>query len=148
MDEYFDKYVDEEFSKNRIRAMSLLQEENSLQEIVRLVGRDALSEQDQLKLEITKSLREDYLQQNAFHDVDTYCSLRKQNKMISTILKFYDEASRALDNGVYIGEIEEMPIREKISRMKYIHEDDIDEIDKIQDEIMEEVDQYIKGGKH
>ena len=147
MDEYFDEYVDEEFSKNRIRAMSLLQEENSLQEIVRLVGRDALSEQDQLKLEITKSLREDYLQQNAFHDVDTYCSLRKQNKMISTILKFYDEALRALDNGVYIGEIEEMPIREKISRMKYIHEDDIDEIDKIQDEIMEEVDQYIKGGK-
>ena len=127
--------------------MSLLQEENSLQEIVRLVGRDALSEQDQLKLEITKSLREDYLQQNAFHDVDTYCSLKKQNKMLSTILKFYDEALRALDNGVYIGEIEEMPIREKISRMKMVHEDDIDEIDKIKDEIMEEVDQYIKGGK-
>ena len=148
MDEYFDNYVDKEFSKNRIRAMSLLQEENALQEIVRLVGRDALSDQDQLKLEITKSLREDYLQQNAFHDVDTYCSLQKQNKMLATILKFFDEALRALDNGVYMGEIEEMPIRERISRMKYIHEDDIDEIDKIKEEIVKEVDQYIKGGKH
>jgi V/A-type H+-transporting ATPase subunit A len=147
IDKYFDENIDKNFSKNRIRAMSLLQEESSLEEIVRLVGRDALSEKDQLKLEITKSLREDYLQQNAFHDVDTYCSLEKQNKMLSTILKFYDESLRGLDNGVYISEIEEMPVREKISRMKTIHEDDLEEIDKISGEIEKEIDQYIKGGK-
>ena len=88
MDAYFDEHVSEKFSKNRIRAMSLLQEESGLQEIVRLVGRDALSEADQLKLEVTKSIREDFLQQNAFHEIDTYCSLEKQMRMLDLILYF------------------------------------------------------------
>lgn len=97
MDEYFDANVDPNFSANRKLSMALLQEESSLQEIVRLVGRDTLSESDQLKLEVAKSLREDFLQQNAFHDVDTFCSLDKQNKMLSLILLFYHEAQKALE---------------------------------------------------
>ncbi|HZK00619.1 MAG TPA: V-type ATP synthase subunit A, partial [Tissierellaceae bacterium] len=89
MDIWMNDNVNEEFSKNRQKAINLLQDETELLEIVRLVGRDSLSEDDQLKLEVTKSLREDYLQQNAFHDVDTYCSLEKQDKMLKAILEFY-----------------------------------------------------------
>ena len=85
MDRYIDNNFDESFSTMRKRAMSLLQQESSLVEVVRLVGRDALSDDDKLKLNVTKSIREDYLQQNAFHDVDTYCSLKKQNIMLDLI---------------------------------------------------------------
>lgn len=140
MDKYFDTEVDAEFSKNRKRAMALLQEESSLQEIVRLVGRDSLSEQDQLKLEVSKSLREDYLQQNAFHEVDTFCSLKKQNKMMKVILSFYDEGLRGLDSGIYLSEIEKMSVRERITRMKYVPEEEIDTLDAIIEEIKSEID--------
>ena len=101
MDKYMDENIDKSFSKHRISAMALLQEEANLQEVVRLVGRDSLSEVDQLKLEVSKSLREDFLQQNAFHEIDTYCSLPKQFKILKLILGFYDEAKKALNNGVY-----------------------------------------------
>ncbi|CDZ74337.1 V-ATPase subunit A [Peptoniphilus sp. ING2-D1G] len=142
MDKYFDENINENFSKNRIRAMSLLQEETALQEIVRLVGKDSLSEQDQLKLEISKSIREDFLQQNAFHDIDTYCSSEKQYKMLEVILHFYDESLKALDRGMYLSEIEDLPVRERISRMKNIHEEDLDEFD----EITAEIDSETMGG--
>ncbi len=128
MDQWMAGNIDPEFAKNRAKAMNLLQEESSLQEIVRLVGRDSLSEEDQLKLEATKSLREDYLQQNAFHDIDTFCSLEKQNKMLKLILQFYDLGMKALEKGVYLKDIEHMPVRENIARSKYIEEDKIDEI--------------------
>ena len=85
--------------------MTLLQEEANLEEIVRLVGLDALSERDRLKLEVAKSIREDYLQQNAFHEEDTYTPLPKQYKMLKAILSFQDEALRALDAGVYLDKI-------------------------------------------
>lgn len=137
MDKYLDANVDEDFSKNRIRAMALLQEEKGLQEIVRLVGRDALSEQDQLKLEVTKSIREDFLQQNAFHDIDTYCSLEKQSKMMKVVLAFYDDAIKALDEGVYMSEIINMPIREDIARSKNIHEDELYKLDELRENIAE-----------
>ncbi len=146
MDKYFDKEVDPDFSANRIRAMSLLQEEAALQEIVRLVGRDALSDKDQLKLEVTKSIREDYLQQNAFHDIDTYCSLEKQSKMMKAILQFYDSALVALDKGAYIQEIEEMPIRERISRAKNINEDNLSELDKLIEDIKVETEKLAEKG--
>ncbi|MDR7871481.1 MAG: V-type ATP synthase subunit A [Tissierellaceae bacterium] len=146
-DEWMNENIDPEFAKNRSRAMNLLQDETELQEIVRLVGRDALSEPDQLKLEATKSIREDYLQQNAFHEVDTYCSLQKQNKMLKVVLKFYDEGLRALNSGVYLKEIENMEVRSKIARAKNIREEDIDQIDEIEKELKEEVDNLIsKGG--
>ena len=119
--------------------MALLQEESSLQEIVRLVGRDSLSEQDQLKLEVAKSLREDYLQQNAFHDVDTFCSLEKQNKMMKVILSFYDQGLKGIEDGIYLSEIEKMNVRERITRMKYVSEEEISSLDEIIEEIEREM---------
>ncbi len=130
MDRYKEEEVDKDFPKFRIESMALLQEEAKLQEIVRLVGRDSLSEYDQLKLEITKSLREDFLQQNAFHEVDTYCSLPKQFKMLKLILSFYNEAQRGLKEGVYLNEILALPAREKITRAKNISEKELDSFDK------------------
>lgn len=147
MDEYFDENVDPEFAKHRIEAMALLSEESGLQEIVRLVGRDALSEEDQLKLEIAKSLREDFLQQNAFHETDTYCSLQKQNKMMQLILKFGHEANRALAQGVYLNEILALPVRERITRSKNTPEDKLEDIDAIKDQLVTEMEELIaKGG--
>ena len=146
MDKYKEEHVDRDFPKFRIEAMELLQEEAKLQEIVRLVGRDSLSEHDQLKLEITKSLREDFLQQNAFHEVDTYCSLDKQFKMLKLILFFYDEAQRAIKEGVYLNEILALPSREKITRAKNISEKELDTFDKIEEEIKEAVSKLIKEG--
>ena len=148
MDRYKEEEVDKDFPKFRIESMALLQEEAKLQEIVRLVGRDSLSEYDQLKLEITKSLREDFLQQNAFHEVDTYCSLPKQFKMLKLILSFYDEAQRGLKEGVYLNEILALPAREKITRAKNISEKELDSFDKIEEEIKEAVSKLIaEGGK-
>ncbi len=131
VDKYLDEKVDENFSKLRIRSMALLQEESALEEIVRLVGRDSLSDTDQLKLEVTKSIREDFLQQNAFHEVDTYCSLNKQYKMLNVILEFYDLALEALNNGMYISEVEKMPIRDRIARSKNIPETELNLFDDL-----------------
>ena len=147
VDSWMDVNVGPEFSQNRKRAMALLQEESSLQEIVRLVGRDTLSEKDQLKLEAAKSIREDYLQQNAFMESDTYTSLTKQDKMLQLVLKFYDEGQRGLESGAYLKEISEMPVREKIARAKYMPESDLDKMNEILNEIENEVDNLInKGG--
>ena len=144
MDRYIDSEVDEDFSKNRKRSMSLLQQESGLQEVVRLVGRDALSDDDKLKLDVTKSIREDYLQQNAFHDVDTYCSLKKQDKMLNVILYNYDKSLEALSNGVELEDIEKLPVRERITRLKLISEDDIDQINEIRSEIDKQIDELIR----
>jgi len=146
MDRYKEEEVDKDFPKFRIESMALLQEEAKLQEIVRLVGRDSLSEYDQLKLEITKSLREDFLQQNAFHEVDTYCSLPKQFKMLKLILSFYNEAQRGLKEGVYLNEILALPAREKITRAKNISEKELDSFDKIEEEVKETVSKLIAEG--
>ncbi|WP_409228032.1 V-type ATP synthase subunit A [Gudongella sp. SC589] len=146
MDQWMAGNIDPEFARNRAKAMNLLQEESSLQEIVRLVGRDSLSEEDQLKLEATKSLREDYLQQNAFHDIDTFCSLEKQNKMLKLILQFYDLGMKALEKGVYLKDIEHMPIRENIARSKYIEEEELDKIDEIGVELTQAINKLIEEG--
>src|SRR5690554_2149495 len=147
MDQWMAANIDKDFAKNRAKAMNLLQDESELQEIVRLVGRDSLSFEDQLKLEATKSIREDYLQQNAFHDIDTFCSHEKQNKMLKLVLSFYDEGLRALKQGVYLKEIEKLPVRDKIARSKYIPEENIQEIEGIQEELKASIDELIsKGG--
>lgn len=109
--------VSPDWTELRTAAMTLLQEEANLQEIVRLVGIDALSESDRLKLEVAKSLREDYLQQNAFNETDTYSSLSKQYKMLSLVLKFKEEAEKALKAGVYFKEILGMEVREKLQEL-------------------------------
>ena len=147
VDNWMDQNVGPKFSKNRARAISLLQEENSLQEIVRLVGKDTLSEKDQLKLEIAKSIREDYLQQNAFMESDTYTSLEKQDKMLDLVLKFYDEGLRGLENGAYLSEIIAMPVRERIARAKYLPEAELGKIEEIAKELEKEIDELVnKGG--
>ena len=144
MDRYIDNNFDESFSTMRKRAMSLLQQESSLVEVVRLVGRDALSDDDKLKLNVTKSIREDYLQQNAFHDVDTYCSLKKQNIMLDLILYNYDRSLEALANGIELEKIENLPVHEKITRAKFVHEDEIGKLTDIKNEIDQEIGQLTR----
>ena len=139
MDSYIDSNVNEDFSTMRKRAMSLLAQESSLQEVVRLVGRDALSDDDKLKLNVTKSIREDYLQQNAFHDVDTYCSLKKQNIMLDLILYNYDRSIEALANGVDLSEIEKLPVHERITRAKFVSEEEIEKLADIKEQIDQEI---------
>ncbi len=144
MDKFIDSDVDEEFSTHRKRAMSLLQQESGLLEVVRLVGRDALSDDDKLKLNVTKSIREDYLQQNAFHDIDTYCSLTKQDKMLNLILYYYDKCLEALSKGVEIKDIEGLDVNESISRLKLISEDNKERFAEIREEIDQAIDKLVK----
>ena len=144
MDRYIDNNFDESFSTMRKRAMSLLQQESSLVEVVRLVGRDALSDDDKLKLNVTKSIREDYLQQNAFHDVDTYCSLKKQNIMLDLILYNYDRSLEALANGIELEKLENLPVHEKITRAKFVHEEEIGKLTDIKNEIDQEIGQLTR----
>jgi len=147
VDEWMDKNVDETFSSRRTKAMRLLQEESNLQEIVRLVGKDTLSYDDQFKLEAAKSIREDFLQQNAFHEQDTFTSLAKQDKMLSMVLEFYDKSVLALKEGVYLGDLLNLPIRERIARAKYIDEKDIAQIDEITKNIPLEINELVKAVK-
>ncbi|NVF11210.1 V-type ATP synthase subunit A [Anaerococcus sp. AGMB00486] len=135
MDNHIDKTINEGFSKNRMRAMSLLQQESSLQEIVRLIGRDGLSDDDKLKLNTTKSLREDFLQQNAFHDTDAFCPMQKQDLMLDTILYFYDKSLEALSNGANLEQLENLDVKEKITRLKLIKDENLEEFDQIKEEI-------------
>lgn len=146
VDEWMGDNVSERFPKNRAEAMALLQEESNLQEIVRLVGKDTLSEVDQLKLEVAKSIREDYLQQNAFQEVDTFTSLDKQDKMLELVMKFYREAKRGIENGVYLSEMINLDVREDIARAKYIPEAEISKLDEIAEKITATINELISRG--
>ena len=120
---WFNENVRDDWTQLRGRLMALLQEEAELEEIVKLVGMDALSAPDRLKLEAARSIREDYLHQNAFHEVDTYTSLDKQYLMMTAILGFYDRASEALQKGLDIDTVAALPARERIGRLKYAPEE-------------------------
>lgn len=146
IDAYMDENIDRRFSKLRKRSMALLQEETSLLEVVRLVGRDSLSDEDQMKLHTSKSIREDFLQQNAFHDVDTFCPLEKQFKMLDTILYFYDRGQEALVKGAYFSEIEELEVKENIARMKYLPNDELEKLDEIKDKIDSQLKSLVEVG--
>ncbi len=126
--DWFNSNVDDKWMDLRSRFTILLHEESELEEIVKLVGMDALSASDRLKLEVARSIREDYLHQIAFHEIDTYTSSHKQFKMMTIILAFYDEAQRALDAGVKIDKLVKMPIRERIGRFKYTKENEVDTV--------------------
>jgi ATP synthase alpha/beta chain, C terminal domain len=126
--DWFNTNVDDKWMDLRSRFTILLHEESELEEIVKLVGMDALSASDRLKLEVARSIREDYLHQIAFHEIDTYTSSHKQFKMMTIILAFYDEAQRALDAGVKIDKLVKMPIRERIGRFKYTKENEVDTV--------------------
>jgi V/A-type H+-transporting ATPase subunit A len=129
--DYWDKEIAEDFSEIRQEAMKLLAKESELQEIARLVGVESLSDQDRLVLESSKSIREDFLHQNAFHPQDTYTSLRKQYLMMRTIIHFHNSGLKALKEGINLEDILKLEIREKISKMKFLEEkgDDPDVLD-------------------
>jgi len=125
----------EEFSQHRREVMALLQAESELQEIVQLVGVDALSTRDRLKLEIARLIREDFLHQNAFDEIDTYTSLTKQARMIRMILLFYREAQVALEHGAKLEEVLGAKVLERMARAKFIPETNLDEFAQIEAEI-------------
>lgn len=130
--DWFSKNAAPDFMELRGKLMTLLQEESELQEIVNLVGMDALSAPDRLKLETSRSIREDYLHQNAFDPTDTYTSLGKQVLMMRAILVYYDKAKEALANGADIEMLVNLPVRERIGRYKYVPEDKVrDEFESI-----------------
>jgi len=136
MEEFYLKEVSEEWTNLRKTAMRLLQEEDEIKEIARLVGMDSLSHRDRLILETARSLREDFLHQNAFHEIDTYCSLDKQCRMLRNILTLHWEAEKALERGVTIHDIVALHVREGISRMRYTGEEKRAELDRLQEEII------------
>ena len=147
VDAWLDENVCEDFSKQRIEAMRLLQTEAELQEIVQLVGVDALSHSDRLILETTRSIREDFLHQNSFHEVDTYTSLHKQYRMLKLILTFYREAGEAIKKGITIQKIAKMEVIESIGRAKYTEEENVDKrYDIIEKEIHDEAEELIRKG--
>jgi V/A-type H+-transporting ATPase subunit A len=121
---YLNTRVAEEFTDLRQQAMQLLEEEYELQEIARLVGVESLSAKERLTLESARSIREDFLHQNAFHPQDTYTSLRKQYLMLRTILHFHNSGLKALEEERSLNEILSLTVREKISKMKYLPEED------------------------
>ncbi len=123
---YFNSKVAEDWTELRARIMSLLQDEAELDEIVKLVGMDALSAPDRIKLEAARSVREDYLQQNAFDGIDTYTSPKKQHIMMKLVLSYFDEATAALNNGAKVNDLVALPVREAIGRFKYVPEDQIE----------------------
>lgn len=145
---YMDQILQQDWSDMVTEGMRILQEEEQLNEIVRLVGIDSLSDNDRLTLEVAKSIREDYLQQNAFDDVDTFTSREKQFNMLKVILTFGKEARKALSLGAYFNEIMEgtVAVREHISRSKYIPEEELAKISSINEEIKETIQLIVSEG--
>ena len=138
--EWYNNNVSADWMKLRARFMEILHDEAELKEIVKLIGMDALSSNDRLKMETARSIREDFLHQLAFHEVDTYTSLKKQLYMMKLILGFNDEAADAVAKGADIEKISALPVREKIGRFKYVAEENTDaEYDKLTTEISSEL---------
>ena len=146
LSKWFNDNVCDDWMQLRSRLMLILQEEAELEEIVKLVGMDALSANDRLKMETARSIREDFLHQLAFHEVDTYTSLKKQMYMMRLILQYYDNASVILEKGADIEKVVSMPIRENIGRFKYIKEEDTDaEYEKLSSGIENAMQELLKG---
>ncbi len=127
MESWYSQNVSADWMGSRNRIMSILQDEAELEEIVKLVGMDALNSQDRMKLEVARSIREDYLHQDAFHEIDTYASLKKQAIMMKLLLKYFDLAIKAIDDGANVNKLIDIPVRERIGRIKYVEEDKISE---------------------
>ena len=136
---WFDEAAEGNWMETRQSLMSLLQDEASLNEIVKMVGMDALSPQDRLKMEAARSIREDFLHQNSFDEIDTYTSLKKQYAMMKLVYAFYEGGVNALKDGAAIGDIVAMETRERIGRFKYTKESDVaEEYKKVQEELAAE----------
>ncbi len=139
IDDYLRQHLGDEWIEMRTDSMRLLQEESELQEIVRLVGVDSLSNRERLVLETARSIREDFLLQNAFHDIDTYCSLEKQKLMMRLIMTFHEEALKALEKEADLDKLFALPVRERIARAKYTPEQELGEFDDIMAEIVAQI---------
>jgi V/A-type H+-transporting ATPase subunit A len=137
LDDFLKENIAEEFTDLRKEAMRLLEEEASLLEISRLVGIESLSFEDRLILEVARSIREDFLHQNAFHEIDTYTSLVKQFRILKLILEFYRLGKDRLNEGMDFEKIVKSPVREKISRLKYITEDKLQELEEVEEALKE-----------
>ena len=142
---WFNQNCSEDWGANRARMMSLLQDESELDEIVKLVGMDALSAGDRLKLEAARSIREDFLHQDAFHEIDTYSTSEKMLLLMRLILSYYDQSKKALDEGVSIEKVVSLPVREDIGRFKYVKEADIDaEAARIEQQLTSELSKLLE----
>ena len=140
MEKWFNENVAPDWMEDRQKMMSLLQEEAELEEIVKMVGMDALSAGDRLKMEAARSIREDFLHQNSFHEVDTYSSLKKQYLLMKLVLAYYDHGVEALAQGASIQDLVKLEVREKIGRFKYTLEEKLDEEYKnIMDQLAREI---------
>ncbi|MEI7884082.1 MAG: V-type ATP synthase subunit A [Clostridia bacterium] len=135
LSDWFKENVAHDWNELRLSAMRLLQEEAELQEIVRLVGVDALSYKERISLEAARSIREDYLHQNAYHETDTYASMEKQYKMLRLLMSFLTEGHKAFAAGADFSKIIALAIREKVGRAKYIPEHELAEIDRLMEEM-------------
>ncbi len=145
---WFNNEVNTEWSNLVSRTMHLLQIESELDEIVRLVGIDALSFKDRLTLEAARSIREDYLHQNAFHEVDTYTSPKKQFMMLKAIMTNYEKNIEALDRDASFRELLALPVRERIGRLKYVPEDEAEaEYNAIMKDMTEQITALTEGGQ-
>jgi V/A-type H+-transporting ATPase subunit A len=136
-----DKDQGQEMEKMTVDAMSLLEQEAELLEIVRLVGAEALSPQDRLALETSRSIREDFLHQNAFHEIDTFTTMAKQYEMLKTILHFHRQALAAIDAGAETADLFKLAVREQIARAKYIPQDEIAKVGQIRETIDKQIRQ-------
>jgi len=145
--DHWSERVASDWYELRQKAMSILQREAELQDIVRLVGMEALSPQDRLVLETARSIREDFLHQNALHEVDTYTSPKKQYLMLKNIMNFYTIASKLLDEGVPLQSILKLSEREKIARMKFVSESRISEIEHLIRQVEEKLLSLKKGAE-
>ena len=140
MEKWFNGNVAEDWMEGRQKMMTLLQEEAVLEEIVKMVGMDALSPTDRLKMEAARSIREDFLHQNSFHEVDTYTSLKKQHMMMRLVNAFYERSVAALGEGASLRKLISMPVREQIGRFKYVKEDALDaEFVKVDEELSAQI---------
>ena len=143
---WFNENVASGWTQHRARLMALLSEEASLEEIVRLVGMDALSPADRLKMEAARSIREDFLQQDSFDPTDTYASLKKQYLLMQLVLGYYDRAGDALARGADIETLATLPVREDIGRFKYVDEKDIDhEFKRVSDLLLLQTEEAVSG---
>ncbi|MGJ4851679.1 V-type ATP synthase subunit A [Bacillota bacterium Meth-B3] len=146
MEQWFSDFVAPDWNEKRAEAMRILQEEAELDEIVRLVGVDALSFKDRLTLEVARMIREDYLHQNAFDEVDTYTSLKKQYRMLSLILDFQVKGQKAIAGGADLSKVSGLKVRERIGRAKYIAETELQQFDAIEAELNDQMAALGEGG--
>lgn len=146
LSDWFDENVNPEWKEMRAKALEILQSEAELDEIVRLVGIDALSWKDRLTMEVARSIREDYLHQNAFDEVDTYTSPQKQYHMLRLILLFGEKGKLALDQGANLSQVLGLPVRERIGRAKYIREEEMAQFNKIEAELNDQISALLTEG--